>query len=82
MPTLREAETPGITSDVDVDQQLLREFTAGNSLSNIPLPDNPLPNDALPNFPLPEGCPDGLVCEQLTSACVAKAAMVSAFELG
>jgi hypothetical protein len=47
VPTLREAEAAGNTSDVDVDQQLLIESAGGDSLPNVPLPDVPLP-DAQP----------------------------------
>jgi len=38
VPTLQEAEAAGITSDVDVDQQLLIESTGGDSLPDVPLP--------------------------------------------
>jgi len=43
VPTLREAEAAGNTSDVDVNQQLLIESAGGDSLSDVPLPDVPLP---------------------------------------
>ena len=43
MPTLREADAAGNTSDVNVDQQLLIESADGDSLSDVPLPDDPLP---------------------------------------
>jgi hypothetical protein len=49
VPTLREAEAAGNTSDVDVDvdvdvdQQVLIKSAFGNILPNVPLPDVPLP---------------------------------------
>ena len=43
VPTLREAEAAGNTSDVDVNQQPLIELAGGDSLSDVPLPDVPLP---------------------------------------
>jgi len=43
VPTLREADAAGNTSDVNVDQQLLIESADGDSLSDVPLPDDPLP---------------------------------------
>jgi len=49
VPTQREAEAAGNTSDVDVDQQLLIESAGG---------------DSLPDVPLPEARPDGLVGEE------------------
>jgi len=54
VPTQREAEAAGNTSDVDVDQQLLIELEGGDSLPDVPLPD----------VPLPEAHPDGLVGEE------------------
>jgi len=73
VPTQREAEAAGNTSDVDVDQQLLIESAGGNNLPDIPLPDVslpdvpvpdvPLPDVPLPDVPLPEASPDGLVGE-------------------
>jgi len=58
VPTLREAEAAGNTSDVDVDvdvdQQLQIESAGGDSLPNVPLP----------NVPLPEARPDGSVGEE------------------
>jgi len=58
LPTLREAEAAGNTSDVDVDvdvdEQLLIESAGGDSLPDVPLPD----------VPLPEPCPDGSVGEE------------------
>ena len=69
-----EAEAAGITSDVDVNQQLLIESAGGNSLSDVslpdvplpdvPLPDVPLPDVPLPDVPLPEARPDGSVGEE------------------
>jgi hypothetical protein len=59
VPTQREAEAAGNTSDVDVDQQLLIESAGGDSL-----PDVPLPNVPLPDVPLPEARPDGSVGEE------------------
>jgi len=43
VPTLREAEAAGNTSDVDVDQQLLHESAGGDRLPDVSLPDAPLP---------------------------------------
>ena len=54
VPTQREAEAAGNTSDVDVDQQLLIESAGGDSLPDVPLPD----------VPLPEARPDGSVGEE------------------
>ena len=42
VPTLREAEAAGNTSDVDVDQHLLIESAGGDGLPDVPLPDVPL----------------------------------------
>jgi hypothetical protein len=76
-PTLREAETAGNTSDVDVEQ--LGESAGGVSLPDVsrpdlplpddplpndPLPDDPLPDDHLPDVPLPEARPEGSVGEE------------------
>jgi hypothetical protein len=71
VPTLREAEAAGNTSDVDVNQQLLIESAGGDSLSDVPLlvvplpdvplSDVPLPVVPLPDVPLPEVPPDGSV---------------------
>ena len=54
MPTLRDTEAGGYTSDVDVDQQLLGYLVGGNSLPNI----------SLPNILLSEPHPDSLVGEE------------------
>jgi hypothetical protein len=54
VPTQREAEAAGNTSDVDVDQQLLIESAGGDSLPDVPLSD----------VPLPELRPNGLVSEE------------------
>ena len=69
VPTQREAEAAGNTSDVDVNQQLLIESASGDSLSDVPLPDVPLPDVPLPDVPLPdvplpEVRPDGSVGEE------------------
>ena len=56
VPSLRQAEAAGNTSDVDVDQQLLGKSAGGDSLLNVPLPDVPLPD-----VHLPEARPDGSV---------------------
>jgi len=64
VPTLREAEAAGNTSDVDVNQQLLIESAGGDSLSDVPLPDVPLPDVPLPDVPLPDvPLPDVLLLE-------------------
>jgi len=39
VPTQREAEAAGNTSDVDVDQQLLIDSAGGDSLPDVPLPE-------------------------------------------
>jgi len=54
VPTQREAQAAGNTSDVDVDQQLMIELAGGDSLPDVPLLD----------VPLPEACPDGSVGEE------------------
>jgi hypothetical protein len=54
LPTLREVEVAGNTSDVDVNQQLQIESAVGDSHSDVPLPD----------VPLPEVHPDGSVGEE------------------
>jgi hypothetical protein len=68
VPTLREAEAAGHSSevnvDVNVDQELLIESAGGDSLPDVPPPDVslldiPLTNVPLPNVPLPEAHPDG-----------------------
>jgi len=69
VPTLRQAEAAGNTSDVDVDQQLLIESAGGDSLPNVPLPDVPLrdvplPDVPLPDVPYPEARPDGSLGEE------------------
>jgi len=42
VPTLREAEAAGNSSDVYLDQQLLVESASGDSLPDVALPDAPL----------------------------------------
>jgi hypothetical protein len=64
VPTLREAEAAGNTSDVDVHQQLLIDTAGGNSLSDVPLPDTR---------------PDDLVGKEVTCPGDAEGAMVVAF---
>jgi hypothetical protein len=73
VPTLRETEAVGNTSDVDVDvdvdQQLRIESAGGNILFNISLPDVPLidvclPDVLLPDIPPLELCPDGSAGEE------------------
>ena len=59
VPTLREAEAAGNTSDVDLDQQLLIESAGGNSLPDVLLPIVPLLD-----VPLPDACPGGSVGEE------------------
>jgi hypothetical protein len=56
-PTLPDAEAPGNTADIDLEQQLLGESAGSNSLPDDPLPgvplaDVPLPDVALSNLPL------------------------------
>ena len=64
VPTLREAESTGTTSDGDMDQQLLGESAGGDSLPDDPLPDHPLADDPLPDEPPPGAHPDGSVGEE------------------
>jgi len=47
VPTVREAESGGNTSDGDVDQPVLIESAGGDSLSDVPPPDVPLPDISL-----------------------------------
>jgi len=54
VPTLREAEAAGNTSDVDVDLLLLGESAGGNSFPDVPLPDVPHPDVPLPDVPHPD----------------------------
>jgi len=97
VPTLRESEAAGNTSDVDVNQQLLIESAGDDSLSDVPLPDIPLldvplpdvplpdvplPDVPLPDVPLPEVHPDGSVGEEFTRPRVAEEPMIVAFGLG
>jgi hypothetical protein len=68
VPTLREADAAGNSSDVNVTQQLLIESAGVDSLSDVPLPDVPLPDVPLPDVPLPdvafqEARPDGSIGE-------------------
>jgi hypothetical protein len=67
VPTQREAEAAGNTSDVDVDQQLLIELAGG---------------DSRPSVRLPEARLNGSVGGEYTSPRVAEEAMVVAFVLG
>jgi hypothetical protein len=53
-PTLGEAEAAGITSAVDVEQQVLGESAGADSLPNGPLPNIPFPDVPLPDVPLPD----------------------------
>ena len=71
MPTLREAEAAGNTSDMDVDKQLLGQSPGGDSLPDALLPDIPLPDIPLPDVPLPGARLDGSLGEELTSPRVA-----------
>jgi hypothetical protein len=59
VPTQREAEAAGNTSDVNVDQQQLIESAGGESLPDVPLPDV---TDH--DVPLAETSPDGSVGEE------------------
>ena len=58
MPTLREAEASGNTSDLNVDQQLLSKSAGGDNPPNTPLPFVTLPDDSHA-----EARPDGSVVE-------------------
>jgi hypothetical protein len=73
VPTLRDAEAAGNTSDVDVDvvmdQKLLIESAGGDSLPDVPLPYVPLPyvpltDLSLPGVPLPVASPDGSIGQE------------------
>ena len=59
VPSRRDADVAGNTSDVNVDQQLL-----GGSVGGDILPDIPVPNISFPDVPLPEVHPDGSVGEE------------------
>jgi hypothetical protein len=59
VPTLREAEVSGNTSDVDVNHQLLIQLAGDDSLSDVPLPDVLLPDVPLPDVLLLGARPDG-----------------------
>jgi hypothetical protein len=61
VPSLRQAQSAGNISVVDVDQQLLIESAIGDSLPDIHLPDVLLPDVLHLDDPLPEACPDGWV---------------------
>jgi hypothetical protein len=84
--TLGEAEEAGNILNVVVEQQLLSESVAGDSLPDVCLPDVPLPdaplrnvplpNVPLPDVPLPEAYPDRSVGEERTSPRVAEEARV------
>jgi hypothetical protein len=63
VPTLRDAEDAGNTSDLDVDKQQLSELVGGESLFHIPLIDVPLPD-----VPPTEAHLDGSEGEELTSS--------------
>jgi len=54
VPTLRDAEAAGDSTDLDPYQQLLSETAGGDSLHNVPLPD--VPRHYVPH---PEARPDG-----------------------
>jgi hypothetical protein len=77
VPSLRDAEAPGITSDADVDQQLVSQLTGGNILPDVALPDVPLADICLP-----EACPQDSIGKKSTSHQVAEEAMIVVFELG
>jgi hypothetical protein len=62
--TLPDAEAAGNTLDVDMNQHLLSESAAGDSLSDVPLGKVHLPDVPLPNVPLPEVLPDDSVGEE------------------
>jgi len=82
LPSLREAEAAGNTSDVDVDQQLLIESAGGDSLPDVPLPDVPPSDDPLPDVVFPVARLDGIIGDVGTSPRVAQEAMVISFGLG
>jgi len=67
VPSLREAEAPANTSDVDVDQQLPIESAGG---------------DSRPGVPLPELRPDDSAGEESTSPGVAEEKLVITFGIG
>jgi len=71
VPTQQEAEAAGNTSDVDVDQQLLRESAVGDSVPVVPLPDV-----AILDVHLSETRPDSSVGEDLTSPRIAEQACI------
>jgi hypothetical protein len=82
VPTQRESEAAGNTSDVDVHQQLMIQSAGGDSLPNAPRPDVSLLNIPLPDVLLSEVGPDGAVGEACTCHRVAKEEKVVVFWLG
>jgi hypothetical protein len=82
VPTLREAEAAGNTSDGDVDQQLLIDSAGGDNLPDVPLPNGPHPDVAPPDVLLPEALADGLVGKESACPSVAEEEMSVAFWLG
>jgi hypothetical protein len=74
VPTLRDVEEAGNTSDVDVDQQLLSESAGSDcllkvplsngALADVPVPDVPPPDVPVPVAPLSGVHPDGSVGEE------------------
>jgi hypothetical protein len=60
VPTLREAQATGNTSNVNRDQQLLIKSAGGHSLSAVPLPDVPVPDVPLSDVCRSEARPDCL----------------------
>jgi len=72
VPTLREPEAAGNTSDVDLHQEQLSELAGGDSLPDLIVPDVRLPGARL----------DGSVGEEWTSPRIAVEAMFVAFRLG
>jgi hypothetical protein len=72
--TLQHHEEARDTSEGDVVQQLLSEWSGGDCLPDChhqddPLPDDYLPDESLTDVNLPEVAPDILVREELTSPC-------------
>jgi len=64
VPTLRDAEPEGNTSDVAVHQHLLIGSAGGDSLPDVRLRDVPLPEVPVPKVPLPDAFPGGSVGEE------------------
>jgi hypothetical protein len=62
-PILREAEAAGISSNVDLEQQVLGESAGGDSLPDVSLPDVALA-EARPDYSQGEDCGSPRIAEE------------------